>query len=278
MTHTQTASASTDAQSGRRGLEFRMVSVLRARDLTPRMRRLVLGGAELGGFEIPGRALGPYIKLLIPPEDDAGPSWRSTGSDSQLIWPSSKRRSAMRTYSVRAFDRDAQELTVDVVLHGESGVGSRWARRVKPGSTVGLWGPGVMTSGGVDWHILAGDHTALPAIAYILEHLPETARGQAFIEVPDAAEQQPLRHPAGMQLEWLHRNCGAPTSSTLPDRVRASHSPTGARVLVWTGAEAATARAIRHHARRERRLAPDQVHVLNYWKRGAAEGAFDYCA
>jgi NADPH-dependent ferric siderophore reductase len=48
------------------------------------------------------------------------------------------------------------------------------------------------------------------------------------------------------------------------------------RALVWAGAEATLARAIRAHARHERGLPGDQCHILNYWKAGKAEGSFDY--
>jgi len=62
----------------------------------------------------------------------------------------------------------------------------------------------------------------------------------------------------------------------LEKAVRPAAWPEGARVLVWGGAEAAVAGSIRSYARKERRLDREQVYVLNYWKRGAAEGGFDY--
>ncbi len=43
-----------------------------------------------------------------------------------------------------------------------------------------------------DWYLFAGDHTALPAISAMLEQLPATAKGLAFIEVPDAGKSQRL--------------------------------------------------------------------------------------
>ena len=39
----------------------------------------------------------------------------------------------MRSYTVRAFDADALELTLDFVVHGDTGVAGPWARAARPG-------------------------------------------------------------------------------------------------------------------------------------------------
>jgi NADPH-dependent ferric siderophore reductase len=130
--------------------------------------------------------------------------------------------------------------------------------------------------GDADWFLLAGDLTALPAIARILENLPGTARGRALIELPHPEEVQALAHPPGIEVVWLHPGRdGAPVR--LADAVVGTVPPEGARAYLFCGAEAATARPIRRHARQVLRLAPERVNVLNYWKVGLAEGRFDYC-
>ena len=40
-----------------------------------------------------------------------------------------ERRNPIRTYTVRAVRRDAPEVDVDIVLHGDGGPASRWAER-----------------------------------------------------------------------------------------------------------------------------------------------------
>jgi NADPH-dependent ferric siderophore reductase len=62
--------------------------------------------------------------------------------------------------------------------------------------------------------LLAGDETAVPAIAAILECLPPTARGAAFLEVPVADDVLPLAGPNGVQVQWLPRD-GAPRAEAL---------------------------------------------------------------
>ncbi|MBM6593311.1 siderophore-interacting protein [Microvirga pudoricolor] len=257
-----------------RKLDLLVLHVLRVRDLTPNMRRVVLGGEGLARFDVPRNALGPYVKLLIPPRGLDTPAWPILEADGRLTWPEPDRRPVMRTYTVRHLDPSTRELHIDFVLHGDSGIGSRWAADAAPGTPVGIWGPGCVTAQNIDWYLLAGDHTALPAIGFILENLPPDAKGQAFIQVPSRADELPLVGPKGLSVTWLHGH-GRGEAQSLLDAVRSAAWPEG-RPLVWAGAEASLARAIRLYARKERRLDRDQCHILNYWKSGAPEGSFDY--
>lgn len=253
-------------------LQLCILHVVRTYDLTPHMRRIVLGGRDLDTFDVPRNALGPYIKLLIPPKN-AEPEWPTLSTDGRLIWPAVDRRPIMRTYSVRRFDKAARELHVDFVMHGDRGVASAWAAQAQPGDTIGLWGPGCTTTQNIDWYLFAGDHTALPAIAFILENLPATARGEAFIEIPNESEKQIFSKPSGVDVKWLFSN-GA--NLGLQEAVKAASWPSDSRVFVWAGAESATARSIRKHMRAKHRLDQQQMYVLNHWRRGSAEGGFGY--
>ncbi|MCG7393635.1 siderophore-interacting protein [Microvirga sp. ACRRW] len=253
-------------------LQLCVLHVVRIYDLTPHMRRIVLGGRDLENFDVPTNALGPYIKLLIPP-NGIEPEWPTLSDDGRLIWPALDRRPVMRTYSVRHFDKDACELHVDFVMHGDRGVASAWAARAKAGDPVGLWGPGCTTTQNIDWYLFAGDQTALPAIAFILENLPATARGEAYIEIPDESEKQIFGKPSGVDIKWL---LGKKETPVLQDAVKAASWPAHSRVFVWAGAESATARSIRSHMKTKHGLDRDQMYILNYWRRGQAEGGFGY--
>jgi NADPH-dependent ferric siderophore reductase len=262
----------TSAPKEEHKLQLCILHVVRAYNLTPHMRRVVLGGRDLETFDVPQNALGPYIKLLIPP-NGIEPEWPILGADGRLIWPALDKRPIMRTYSVRRFDKAAGELHVDFVMHGDRGIASAWAARARPGDRVGLWGPGCTTTQNIDWYLFAGDHTALPAIAFILENLPATARGEAFIEVPDESEKQMFSKPSGVDVKWLVGN-GA--TSVLQDAVKAASWPADSRVFIWAGAESTTARSIRAHMRTKHGLDRHQMYILNHWRRGLAEGGFGY--
>ncbi|WP_369669230.1 siderophore-interacting protein, partial [Enterococcus faecium] len=79
----------------------------------------------------------------------------------------------LRTYTVRAHDPAAGEVTIDFVLH-QGGVASSWARRAEPGDVIGLNSPTGMYDPPVDlaWQVLFADCAALPALSRIVENTP----------------------------------------------------------------------------------------------------------
>lgn len=249
---------------------IRVLEVIRARNVTPRMRRITLGGPEIEGF-----GSGPNLKVLIPPRGLQVPEWPLTGPDGRAIWPSDERRPTVRTYSMRRFDPNAGELDVDFVLHGDHGVASRWAAQAKAGDVVGIGGPGGRTVAPADFYLLAGDHTALPAISAILEKLPPDARGHALIEIPDALEEQSLTGPAGVGLTWLHQDTPEPDRLTLlEEAVRALAWPENKKIFAWIGCESRSMRAIRSYVRDERGLNRRSFLAIGYWRRGMSETAY----
>ena len=100
----------------------------------------------------------------------------------------------MRTYTVRHHDPEAGELTLDILVHGDKGLGGPWAAQARPGDQVLLRGPGgaYAPRADVDHHLLVGDESALPAIAASLEALAPDATATVRLLVEDPAEQQSL--------------------------------------------------------------------------------------
>lgn len=251
----------------------RMLEVLRVTDITPHMRRITLGGAEIEGF--PSGRNGSHIKVLLPREGQSKPVLPTLGPNGP-VWPPADERPIVRTYTIRAFRADVGELDVDFVLHGDNGPASRWAIAAQPGDLVGIAGPGGRgpIPPEAKWYFFSGDASALPAISAHLELLPTDAQGAAFIEVDDASEQQSLVHPAGVKVVWLYRNGTAPEQSTLLiDAIRACEWPEG-KVFFWIAGEASSVAAVRHYARVERGLERGQVEAVPYWKAGVGEEAY----
>lgn len=222
--------------------------VLRIQDLSPSLRRVTLGGDGMAGFGVQGAPLDMRIKLIIPPADDprgerlfdlpgfldrceaAGESW-------YRAWLSldAAERGTMRTYTVRAWREDPDELDVDMVMHvddqGRSGPAAAWALAARAGDRLHVLGPSRGTeaagNGAIEYRpgdatdvLLAGDETGLPAIASILEAAPARMRGHAVIEVPHAGDRLGLRTDAAIEITWLVRDGEAP-GRLLADRVRA---------------------------------------------------------
>lgn len=226
--------------------------VIATQAITPAMRRVVLGGPEIAAFRAVPEALGPYLKLFFP-----GPGGRDL----------------VRTYSTRRHDPARGELQIDVLLHEAAGPGARFGLEARCGDTVRLSGPGFIPAEPCGSYLLAGDHCSLPALARILETLPAGASARVLIETPGPEEEQVLDSAARVELTWLRRRPGQP--STLAEAVRRSLPALRGDLLVWAGAEARIARAIRAHARTVG-IAPARCQVLNYWKAGQPEGGFSY--
>jgi NADPH-dependent ferric siderophore reductase len=130
---------------------------------------------------------------------------------------------------------------------------------------VGLLGPG---GGGVPDAtdlLLAGDETALPAIARIAAAMPAAARLRIFIEVEDAFEEQPLPTAASCQIVWLHRASGA--AGRLAGIVREQLAADRASPFVWVACEQEVARAIRIFLKTEIAYDRDRFTVAAYWQR-----------
>src|SRR4051812_31008678 len=88
-----------------------------------------------------------------------------------------------RDYTPRAFDRQRNELVIEFALHGH-GPASEWARTAQVGQAAVIGGPrgSMVVPTDYDWHLLAGDASALPAIHRRLEELPASTRAVVLIE------------------------------------------------------------------------------------------------
>lgn len=249
---------------------FSLARVVAVRSVTPHMRRVTFSGGDLARYAGDDNI---HVGLVIPPEGH-DPVWPTVGKDGLIAWHAGPGRPAMRRYTIRRYDAAAGTLDIDFVVHEEAGPGSAFALRAKTGDIVGLLGPG---GGGMpsraDWYLFAGDETALPAIARILENLPPQARGIALIEIVDAAEEQSIDVGSGIEIRWLHRN-GAEAGATtlLADAVREVAFPNeGISVFVWVACELDGFKAIRAHLRKERLLKKSEHFAISYWRKGKTD-------
>jgi len=293
------------------------VRVGRVRRLTPAFRQVTFTGPDLD--EIGDDGLDQRIKLILP--ERSGVLEHLTGDPTS--WYARWRampdaiRPPMRTYTVRRVRPGARE--VDVVLvdhetvHGAAGPAVRWLRSAAPGDEIVLVGPDARSPDklqGIDWRpgaatrlLLAGDETAAPAIASILESLAGAAvTARAFVEVPDAADRLPVDLPAIARVHWLPRGArrhgdllGPSVAGWLDghDRLLAeiraaggqplddvdvdaellwdSPDPSGEAFYAWMAGEAATIKTLRRAIVSDRGVDRRQVAFMGYWRRGRAE-------
>lgn len=224
------------------------VSVVSNETLTPNMRRIVLHGEDLGSF--PADQESGYVKLMFePPTDGARP--------------------VMRSYTIRRFDDHRRELTLDFVDHGDTGPASAWASQARAGDPIRIRGPGEkkLADPDADWFLLAGDMSALPALAVNLERLPDTATGHVVVEVPSEEDRQPLDHPPGMEVRWLVNPDNERPNTMLADTVQALPWLPG-RPYPWFAGEFDAMRRVRRYLRDERGVDKRAMYVSCYWKIG----------
>jgi NADPH-dependent ferric siderophore reductase len=248
----------------------RLARVRGVERLTPQMIRVVLGGSGLEGFGA-GPFSDHYVKLQIPPPEAPYEApfelERVKAELPREQWP------RVRTYSVRAWDADRQELVVDFVNHGSHGVAGPWAASAVPGDPIQLIGPGgaYTPDPGAAWHLLVGDACVIPAIAVSLERIPAGVPVRVIASVDGPEEEQPLRTEGDLSLTWIHRDPMVETASEpLLDAVAGMEFPAG-RPHVFAHGEAGAVRALRRHLIAERGLAAGDLSISGYWKRRRTE-------
>ncbi|HET8994573.1 siderophore-interacting protein [Rhodococcus sp. SJ-2] len=249
----------------------RVLKVVRVENLSRTMRRVVVGGAALQGFPYVTMAPDDHVKLFFPDATTGRIAMPEIGPDGMRI-PAQGPRPEARDYTVRAFDRESLELTMDFVLHSH-GIAGTWASKATPGDEVGVLGPrgSHVYPTGYDWYLLVADETALPALCRWIEELPSDTRVVAFAEVADEHSELIASGRDGVELTYLHRHSAEPgTTTLLADAVRACEFPDG-EMFAWVAGEAGSIKPIRSYLTRELGLARGRAKVDGYWRLGKAD-------
>lgn len=240
---TEPVGAARRAERVRHPLKLRTLQVERVTPLGPGFVSVDFGGEALSDFV--SLSFDDHVKLMFP---GSGPE------------------PERRDFTPRRADPARRSLTIEFALH-EQGPASDWARQAAPGQQLLIGGPrgSMVFPTALDWHLLAGDATALPAIHRRLEELPAGARAFAIVQVDDPADRREIRCAADLQLTWVHDR------HTWLQTLDALTLPPGDG-LAWLAGEAATMAEARERLRQRHGLPGDAIRASAYWKRGA--GAF----
>ncbi|MGO4300913.1 siderophore-interacting protein [Leifsonia sp. RAF41] len=294
-------------------------TVAAVRWLSPHFTRVTFHCDEFEHFGT--ECLDQRIKLLFPLPDG---SFSDLGVDDEAShlagdwyerWRGlpEHRRNPFRTYTVRAVDPEGCRLDVDFVAHGDGGPAARWLISAEAGDQLVVIGPDARSSHrgvGIDWRpgdaqelLLAGDETAAPAIASILEALPPGCRARAFIEVPSPEDALSLTVPDHATVTWLARGDDAVTGAALIPAVQGwladnprvvstagasapqnlddvdvdldilweSPEDAHAGFYAWIAGESAAVKTLRRLLVREHGIDRSQVAFMGYWRRGRSE-------
>ncbi len=243
----------------------RKLTVAHVETLSPNMRRIKLWGNDLEGFPLGHE--GGYVKLLFAlPGQKSLPSAQAIEDGAPVL---------MRTYTIRKYDAQAWELTIDFVLHShgtQGGPASSWAKRTMLGDNILMYGPGSIKPINVeaDWFLLAADMTALPALSVQLVKLPRNAKGFAVLEINHEEDRQELKKPDGIEVSWVVNPHLNSTNTVLSDAVKVLPWLTG-KASIWAACEFSNMRLLRSYFKQDRNVARNALYLSSYWKMGHTE-------
>lgn len=282
-------------------------------DVTPSFRRFTFGGDDLADYGDPG--LDQRIKIVFPTRS-LGLETMPTGDDWYARWRDlpEEQRLPFRTYTTRYVRNHLSEVDVDMVSHDVLGPASDWIARARVGDEVLIFAPTTAHRGvsysidfvppaKADAILLAGDETAAPAIAAILEQLPRDARGVVAVELPHEADAAYLpRHPgfdyrigartdaprhahlvaavteaaaslapAGEGADVEEVDIDANILWEVPRTAKGGAALKSARLYAWLAGEAGAIKALRRHLVAERGVDRRAVAFMGYWRLGRAE-------
>ncbi len=233
--------------------------------LTPNMIRICFGGGDLARFATTGVG-DERLVVVFPPPGAVEPPAPERQDDGTYDYADEATRPEMRSYTVRAWDEQTHEMTIDFVAH-EGGIAAQWALDAAPGHVVYLTEAGGWYEPPADtrWQLLIADMTALPALGRIVENLPAGMPAYVIAEVIEPADQQTLTSPAQVSYRWLHGTGHGRSASGLLAAVQDFDWPAGPG-YVWFAGEAAESRAVRKHLRHTQGWSADRYEILGYWR------------
>jgi NADPH-dependent ferric siderophore reductase len=235
-------------QSSSKGVQ-RVRHELRIRDVT--VSRIAPLGDSFLGITFQGDAFEGFVSASF----DDHVKFIFTGAEGEQV---------RRDFTPLCYDPATRELTLEFALH-ERGAASDWARTATVGQPAIIAGPrgSMIIPAHQDWHLLAGDRSALPAIRRRLAELPAGSRVMAVVAA-SGADRLALASHARVDLAWVD------SDAELMATLRALALPAG-EGFAWFAGEAATAKQVRALLLEEKGLAKEAMRVSAYWKQGVAD-------
>jgi NADPH-dependent ferric siderophore reductase len=216
---------------------------VRRESLTSSLTRITVGGEQLAGFS----ALGPedHVKLFFPS-------------------PSGERVS--RDYTPAVFAEDALELSIDFVVHGDTGPATRFARGAREGDRLVVAGPrgSRLAPRGASKYVLVADEAALPALGRWIDAVRDVAEVFAFVQ-SDSADVLDYPLPGGDRVAVTAIGTGADAALSALEGPALDDG-----TYVWAAGEAGGLIPLRRALRRDRGFGKDRAKVDGYWRRGVA--------
>ncbi len=241
--------------------------VVRAFNLTPRMRRVVIA-IEKGIERLMTGGL--HVRILIVPDQARAPVWPHLSKNGAIIWPEGKDALTRRVYTIRSGNIPRGEIEIDFVMHeGDNMPGAHFGATAKAGDIVGIVGPGGVLAD-AESYVFAGDETALPVMLRMTKELPAGKMLTVYAEIDNDAERQEIESKADVQWHWLYRQgAHAGAAGLIENALRQHIWPSHEGLHVFVGCEKTEARAVKKMLADDVKLPKTCVHSAGYWVKGA---------
>ncbi|SDK32443.1 NADPH-dependent ferric siderophore reductase, contains FAD-binding and SIP domains [Ferrimonas sediminum] len=228
----------------------RATQVSKVIPLSPHLRRIVVSGDSLSTF--PEGMEGGYVKVVLPEE----------GGERK-----------MRSYTIRAFDPKARELSLDFVINRHRGPATDWAATAVVGDRVGIAGPGPMKLTNYRHHsyLLVGDLTSINAINGYLPRFRADADVRALISVPTREDIIELDYDSSHNTRWIIED---ESFEPLQQRVLDTARGMAADTHVFLALEASQIRALRAPLQEQIGIDRLNLFAVGYWKQGVDADRF----
>ncbi|MGL5812370.1 siderophore-interacting protein [Aeromonas sp.] len=248
----------------------RLLTVKHVHDVGPNLRRLCLTSPELADY--PFTCGGAHIKIMLPQAGQQQIVLPTPGPKGPR-WEDPSQKPIIRTFTIRAFRREALELDIDFALHGDIGPASRFALQAKPGDQLAVSGPGGPDPmlQAAEHYYMVGDLSSLPAISAMAETMPATAQGHIALLVPHQEDVQDLSLPSGVSLRWF---VGSPEQTEPLVSYFTALPMVSELSYFWFGGEEGLVVPLRRHVRRTLEVDRQRVYAVPYWRSGKDEDAY----
>lgn len=253
MSNTETSAI---MQRVRHEFRARHVQLLAREQISPGFIRLTVGGPELAGFVSAG--FDDHAKLILPQPGLDKPNLPQMVDGRPHI---DGERPTMRDYTPLNYDASNHTLQLEFAEHG-TGPAVEWARTTPIGQWLGLAGPrgSLVVPAELDWHVLLGDESAMPAMERRLAELPAGSRVIVRAQVSNPADQRDWSSAAALDLQWV---------DSLADAVDALELPEG-EGFVWAAGENRAMADLRKRILAKPGAHPKRMRIASYWKQGEA--------
>ena len=243
-------------QRVRHEFRARHVQLLAREQISPGFIRLTLGGPELEGFVSAG--FDDHTKLILPQAGLEKPNLPQMVDGRPHI---DGERPTMRDYTPLNYDAARNTLQMEFAEHG-TGPAVEWARTAPIGQWLGLAGPrgSLVVPADLDWHVLLGDESAMPAMERRLAELPAGSRAIVRVQISNPADQRAWASAAALDLQWV---------TSLADAADVLELPAGDG-FIWASGENRAMADLRQRILAKPGANPRRMRIASYWKQGEA--------